>query len=94
VLDLPGIIESGHNGHPDFGVGGRIFATLGYPDSQWAMVKLRSEQQQMLTSAEPAIFAPAKGAWGKRGSTLLRLEPVDETTARSAIAMAWSNVHA
>jgi hypothetical protein len=93
ALDLAGVVESEHNGHPDFRVGGRIFATLGYPDPQWAMVKLRLEQQEMLTSAEPAIFAPVKGAWGKRGSTLLRLERADETTARSAIAMAWSNVH-
>ena len=93
VLNLPGAVESEHNGHPDFRVGGRVFATLGYPDAKWAMVKLRSEQQETLTSAEPAIFAPAKGAWGKRGSTLLRLERVDEPTARSAVEMAWSNVH-
>ena len=93
VLNLPGVVERDHNGHPDFRVGGRIFATLGYPDAKWAMVKLRSEQQQALTSAEPAIFAQAKGAWGKRGSTLLRLECVDEPTARGAVEMAWSNVH-
>ena len=93
VLDLPGAVESEHNGHPDFRVDGRIFATLGYPDAKWAMVKLRSEQQEALTSAEPTIFAPAKGAWGKQGSTLLRLERADEPTARSAVEMAWSNVH-
>jgi hypothetical protein len=30
---LTGAIESAHHGHPDFRVGGRIFATLGYPDA-------------------------------------------------------------
>jgi hypothetical protein len=93
ALNLPGAVEGQHNGHADFRVAGRIFATLGYPDAKWAMVKLRSEQQDMLTSAKPAIFTPATGAWGKRGSTLLLLELVDESSARSAVEMAWSNIH-
>jgi hypothetical protein len=28
ALDLAGVVESAHMGHPDFRVGGRIFATL------------------------------------------------------------------
>ena len=55
------------------------------------MVKLSREQQDMVTSAEPAIFAPAKGAWGRRGSTLIRLQSADTRTATSAIRMAWAN---
>ncbi|MGP0092214.1 MAG: MmcQ/YjbR family DNA-binding protein [Xanthobacteraceae bacterium] len=92
VLAMPGAAESAHSGHPDFRVGQRIFATLGYPDSKWAMVKLNPEQQDLLTSAEPDIFSAAKGAWGKRGSTLLLLERADEKTALSAIRMAWTNL--
>jgi hypothetical protein len=93
VLDMPGAAENAHNGHPDCRVGQRIFATLGYPDSRWAMVKLNPEQQDLVTSAEPDIFSPAKGAWGKRGSTLLLLERAAEKTALSAIRMAWTNLH-
>ena len=37
---LPEAIEKEHMEHPDFRVGGKIFATLGYPDEHCAMVKL------------------------------------------------------
>ena len=33
ALSLPQASEAAHMGHPDFRVGGRIFATLGYPRS-------------------------------------------------------------
>jgi len=32
ALGLPEAVEGSHQGHADFGVGKRIFATLGYPD--------------------------------------------------------------
>ena len=49
------------------------------------MVKLEREQQEMLMAAEPGMFAPAKGAWGLKGSTLVRLEAVDDATLLSAM---------
>src|SRR5271156_3864074 len=70
ALGLPGTIEASHQGHADFRIGKRIFATLGYPDD---MVKLTPEQQAVLVEAEPEIFRPVPGGWGKRGSTNLRL---------------------
>ena len=30
ALSFPEAVEAAHMGHPDFRVGGRIFATLGY----------------------------------------------------------------
>lgn len=39
ALGLPEAIESGHMGHPDFRVRGKIFATLG-PKEAWGMAKL------------------------------------------------------
>ena len=45
ALELPGASEMSHMGHPDFRLGGKIFATLGYPDASWGMVKLTPEQQ-------------------------------------------------
>ena len=92
ALAMPGAIESAHMGHADFRVGARIFATLGFPDLRWAMVKLRPQQQAIVASAAPDIFSPAKGGWGQRGSTLLRLEPADEKTAQNAIKTAWTNL--
>jgi hypothetical protein len=73
-------------------VRGKIFATLGYPDQGWGMVKLTPEQQTSLVRAEPAVFVPAKGAWGRRGSTMVRLDTVDRVTLSSALVAAWRNV--
>ncbi len=41
ALRLPDASEAAHMGHPDFRVAGRIFATLGYPESGWAMTTPR-----------------------------------------------------
>jgi len=92
ALSLPGAIEGWHQGHADFRVGKRIFATLGYPDDSWGMVKLTPEQQSVLVEAEPKIFRPVPGGWGKRGSTNLRLANATPATPRSALTLAWRNV--
>ncbi len=92
ALSLPGAAEHAHMAHPDFRVGKRVFATLSYPDAAWAMVKLNPEQQRLLTDAEPDMFTPVKGGWGKKGATLLLLDRADEATAASALRMAWGNL--
>jgi hypothetical protein len=91
ALNLPEAKEGAHMGHPDFRIRNRIFATLGVPDRGWGMVKLSPEQQEVLMRAEPAVFKPAAGAWGRRGSMHVRLAAVDRTTLRSALGMAWRN---
>jgi len=92
ALGLPAAIEGAHQGHADFRVGKRIFATLGYPDDAWGMVKLTPEQQSMLVEAEPEIFRPVPGGWGKHGATNVRLARADSKTLQSALAMAWRNI--
>ena len=92
ALSFPGATEGAHQGHADFRAGKRIFATLGYPDAAWGMVKLTLEQQSVLVAAEPEIFRPVPGGWGKHGSTNMRLAKADATTLRSALHQAWSNV--
>src|SRR5262245_53565047 len=92
ALRLPEATEGAHMGHPDFRVRNKVFASLGVPDAAWGMVKLTPEQQEMLMAAEPGAFKPAAGAWGRRGSTHVRLAAVDATTLRSALTMAWRNV--
>ena len=91
VLSLPGVIESSHMSHPDFRVGGKIFATLGYPNKDHGMVILPADEQARLITAHPKVFAPAKGAWGKRGSTTVRLENANRRTLQRAIEIAWRN---
>src|SRR3984893_11453620 len=88
ALGLPEVIEGAHQGHADFRVGKRIFATLGYPDDDWGMVKLTPEQQSMLVEAEPEIFRPVPGGWGRQGNTNVRLEKADPVTLQSALTMA------
>jgi YjbR len=50
ALNLPKAEEHAHHGIPDFRVRGKIFATLGWPDLAWAMVKLTPEEQEILGS--------------------------------------------
>lgn len=92
ALALPGVIEASHQGHADFRVGKRILASLGYPDDNWGMVKLTPEQQSILVEAEPDIFRPVPGGWGRQGSTNVRLAKADQATLRSALTLAWSNI--
>ena len=91
ALGLPQATEGSHMGHPDFRVRNKIFASLGDRDSGYGTVKLTPEQQEVLVAAEPAMFEPAAGAWGRRGWTRVRLRAVDGTTLESALGMAWRN---
>jgi hypothetical protein len=92
ALGLPEVVEGAHQGHADFRVGKRIFATLGYPDGDWGMVKLTPEQQSVLVEAEPEIFCPVPGGWGRQGNTNVRLAKADPVTLQSALTMAWQNI--
>ena len=90
ALCLPEAVEAEHMGHPDFRVGGKIFATLG-PGEKWGMVKLTPDEQASLIASEPEVFHPASGAWGKRGCTIVRLRPAKALTVRHALLTAWRN---
>ena len=91
ALSLPEASEASHIGHPDFRVRNKIFATLG-PDEEWGMVKLTVDAQASFIRDEPHIFHPANGAWGRRGSTIVRLSDADESIVRRALLAAWRNV--
>ena len=90
ALMLPKVSEAAHMGHPDFRVGGKIFATL-WPDEERAVVKLSPEMQAVMVEAEPEMFepvpAPGDGA-APPGSTCRTL-----TSERSAVLLtAWRTV--
>jgi hypothetical protein len=80
--------------HPDFRVGGRVFATLGYPDEDWGMVKLPPEQQDNFVKADPNVYRPAAGAWGRQGSTCVRLRGARTTSLRRAMHASWADAMA
>lgn len=91
ALSFPGAEERSHMNHPDFRVGGKIFATLG-PDLTWGMAKLTPAQQQEYLRIDPATFKPASGKWGTAGATLITLENADEETVREALHTAYQNL--
>ena len=89
ALAFPGAEESSHMAHPDFRVGGRIFATLGAPSEGYGMVALLPEQQELAMDAEPEAFEPAAGAWGRGGSTLVALDLVSHEWLERTLRWAW-----
>jgi hypothetical protein len=94
ALSVPGAEEHEHMDHPDFRADGHIFATLGYPDEKWAMVKLTPEQQAALVQKEPEVFTPVKGKWGLRGATHVRLKVAESKSVKKALEMAREHLKA
>ena len=92
ALGFPEAEERSHMGHPDFRVRGKIFATLGYPDTEHGMAALLPAEQQELLRIEPASFKPAAGVWGVRGATIITLATADEDNVREALAAAWRKI--
>lgn len=76
-------------GHPDFRVAGKVFATLGYPNETWGMVKLFPDQQRDYMTAHPQIFEPVEGTWGKQGCTKVMLGAADPAVVEHALRAAW-----
>ena len=89
ALSLPEAVESAHMDHPDFRVGGKIFATLGYPDDEHAVVLLPPDEQLRYVTEAPKVFAPAKGAWGRSGATQVLLAAAHRKMIAEAITLAW-----
>jgi hypothetical protein len=91
ALALPEAAESAHMGHPDFRVGNKIFASLGFPNSKSAMVKLAPDQQAQLMVEHSKVFSPAAGAWGTGGATIVHLPAANSPLMRSVLLLAWRN---
>jgi len=90
ALELPEAVEGEHMHHPDFRVGGKVFATLG-PDGTWGMVKLAPPEQEERVRASPEVFQPIPGGWGRRGATRIALRPARAPAVRAALLAAWRN---
>src|SRR5687767_11178506 len=91
ALGLPEAIESSHMNHPDFRVGGKIFATLS-PDGSWGMVKLTQAQQAIFVQEYPNVFEPFPNAWGRRGCTKVHLKAATKTALTPALVAAYENL--
>lgn len=93
ALSMPFAAEGEHMDHPDFRVGGKIFATLppAKREEELGMVKLSPVEQRRFVKAKPGAFIVAKGAWGRQGCTYVRLGEVDRGTLARAMGAAWRN---
>ena len=91
ALSFPEAIESAHMHHPDFRVREKIFATLGYPNEDWAVVKLTPDEQKRFIQSDPKVFQPVKGAWGRRGNANVYLPAAKIDIVRKALTAAWGN---
>ena len=89
ALALPGAEEKAHMDHPDFRVGGKIFATLGYPDKRHGTLMLAPRDQAVLVRRAPKVYTPAAGAWGRAGSTSVLLRLASRKAILAALESAW-----
>lgn len=91
ALKLPEALEKEHMDHPDFRVRGKIFATLGYPDESFAMVKLSLADQDKFSSVASTVFTPVPGGWGRKGATHVHLKAAKKEIVSEALLAAWRN---
>lgn len=94
--EMPFATEGTHMDHPDFRVGGKIFATLPppaktSPNEKRGMVRLTPKQQREYARSHPSMFEPVNGAWGKAGCTYVRLAKAGVKVVREAMTLAWQN---
>jgi hypothetical protein len=89
ALSFPGAVEGSHMGHADFRVGGKIFATLGWPNERYGAAMLTPQDQDLLVKDHSKTFAPAAGAWGASGSTTILLRGASKRAVGIALEAAW-----
>lgn len=89
ALSMPHAQESEHQGHPDFRVNGKIFATF-WPRELRAVVKLPLADQAALVQMDPDAFS--LNAWSHQGFTDVNLRLVNPARFRTLVQTAWRNV--
>ena len=92
ALEIPEAVESSHQNHPDFRIGGKIFASLGYLEDGRGTVKLTPEQQRDFMEQAPSVFGLCAGAWGRQGWTTVDLAAAKVDVVRAALEAASKNV--
>jgi hypothetical protein len=88
ALSLPETEEKSHFEHPDFRVGGKIFAGLSI-DGERGTLKLTPEIQSMVLEQSSGAFTPAAGAWGRSGWTYVDLARVEIGALEELLGESW-----
>lgn len=92
ALSLEGVVEGAHQRHADFRFANKIFATLGVPDDDHAMVRLTCVQQSFYCQKYPDVFLACNGAWGKQGYTFVNLSRIKKKLATEVLCIAYQNL--
>ncbi|CAN5501395.1 hypothetical protein BH10PSE3_BH10PSE3_04880 [soil metagenome] len=71
-----------------FRLGGKAFATLGWPGEGWAVIKLDPADQAWALRLSRGL-APEPSRRARPGVVLARLKAVDEDVAAMVLAAAW-----
>lgn len=87
ALSHEGAIEVPHMERAAFRTKRRIFATLP-PDGETANLLLDAVLQEALCAAQPKVFAPVPGGWGRMGYTTVQLARVSEVDLIRVLAEA------
>ena len=69
-------------------VHGKVFATVGWPRTEWAIVRLSPRDQAELVALSDALD-PEKGRRGASGVTLVRLARLSDALAKRVLIAAW-----
>ena len=85
-LEQPEAEEKAHMGHPDFRVGGKIFATL-WPDKNLAVVRLSAADQTGALQMFPEALTLKY--WGKSPYVEVKLAKANAALLRSLAQAAW-----
>lgn len=72
-----------------FRLGGKAFATVGWPAAGWAVVKVAPSQQAWALSLSAGV-APESGRRRRAGIVLVRLAAINALEAAELLAAAWS----
>jgi hypothetical protein len=89
ALALEGAEEGSHMGAADFRVGGWIFATLAMQSQGYGNLMITPEMQAEFVEAEPEVFLPIPGGWGRNGATHVVLAKANEDLLAGALRAAW-----
>jgi hypothetical protein len=88
ALSFPRAQERPILGSQEFRIKDKVFATLGWPEAGWAVVKLTPAEQARLMKACEGL-SPEPGGRGKRGVTRVRLASVDDERLKPVLEAAW-----
>lgn len=88
ALTMPQTQEWLVMGAQEFRTQNVTFATLGWPQAGWALVKLTPKDQARLMSGQFAM-SPEPGGRGQRGVTRIKLEAASEDLLRQVLEAAW-----